>query len=201
MALPKWAVDFLKRQVWLRPLRLARLARRSWRERPDWSPLYGDGQAGGRKGKGAPRVLIGTSVGLHLAVSNADSLFAAALLARGAEVEVLLCDGALPACMACEANWYPDLDRFVSHGASDLCQACFPPAEKMFAAMPVTLRRYSDFITAEDRAWAQELASACRSRRPRTTSRTGCRSASMRAPARCGSWRAATWRATASASR
>jgi hypothetical protein len=103
-------------------------------------------------------VLIGTSVGLHLAVNAADSLFAAALLTRGANVDVLLCDAAVPACLACESNWFPDLHRFVSEGARDLCKACFEPARRMFDDLPVTVRRYSDFLTDEDRTWAKDLA-------------------------------------------
>jgi hypothetical protein len=159
MALSRTAKEFLKRQNWFRPVRLARLGLRARQRRPDWSRLL---PARDREslaaGENAPRVLIGTSVGLHLAANAADSLFAAALLARGAKVDVLLCDAAVPACMACESNWFPDLERFVATGARDLCKACFAPAERMFGALPVTVRRYSDFLTDEDRDWARGIA-------------------------------------------
>jgi Capsule polysaccharide biosynthesis protein len=151
--------EFLKRQTWFRPVRLARLAWQARRDRPDWSRLLSAPErAGLAPSQDAPRVLIGTSVGLHLAVNAADSLFAAGLLARGAKVDVLLCDAAVPACLACDYNWFPDLDRFLSQGARDLCKSCFAPAERMFADLPVTLRRYSNFLTEEDRAWARSLA-------------------------------------------
>jgi hypothetical protein len=159
MALPGAAKEFLKRQNWFRPVRLAQLALRARRRRPDWARLLAAHErACLAPPVAAPRVLIGTSVGLHLAANAADSLFAAALLARGAKVDVLLCDAAVPACMACESNWFPDLNRFLAVGARDLCQACFAPAEQMFGALPVTVRRYSDFLTDEDRVWARDLA-------------------------------------------
>ena len=159
MALSGAAKEFLKRQTWFRPVRLAQLALRARRRRPDWSRLLpAPERASLAPPEAAPRVLIGTSVGLHLAANAADSLFAAALLARGVKVDVLLCDAAVPACMACESNWYPDLNRFLAVGARDLCRACFAPAERMFGALPVTVRRYSDFLTDEDRVWAKGLA-------------------------------------------
>jgi hypothetical protein len=159
MALSDAAKEFLKRQNWFRPARLAQLALRARRRRPDWSRLLpARERASLTPPEHAPRVLIGTSVGLHLAANAADSLFAAALLARGAKVDVLLCDAAVSACMACESNWFPDLDRFLAVGARDLCKACFAPAAQMFGALPVTVRRYSDFLTDEDRVWAKSLA-------------------------------------------
>lgn len=161
MSLSGATKDFFKRQNWFRPARLARLAWRARHERPDWSRLLPAGERASLAApEDAPRVLIGTSVGLHLAVNAADSLFAAALLARGARVDVLLCDAAVSACLACESNWFPDLDRFLSTGARDLCKACFAPAARMFGALPVTVRRYSDFLTDEDRTWATSLAAS-----------------------------------------
>jgi len=158
MALADATKEFFKRQTWFRPLRLARLALRARRERPDWSRLLpARARASLAPPENAPRVLIGTSVGLHLAANTADSLFAAALLARGAQVDVLLCDAAVSACMACESNWFPDLDRFVSNGARDLCKSCFAPAERMFAALPVTVRRYSEFLTGEDQDFFRRM--------------------------------------------
>jgi hypothetical protein len=159
MPLSATTKDFFKRQKWLRPARLARMAMRARLQRPDWSKLLpANERARLAPPQAAPRILIGTSVGLHLAVSTADSLFAAALLARGASVDVLLCDAAVPACLACESNWFPDLDRFVAHGARDLCASCFEPAKRMFEGLPVTVRRFSDFLTNQDRAWAKSLA-------------------------------------------
>ena len=159
MPLLRRALDRLKRRRLFRPLRLANLTRRSRLQRPDWSRLLTDSERASLKPRDdAPRVLISTSVGLHLVANAADSAFAAALLARGAAIDVLLCDAAVPACQAGEANWFPDLSRFAANGVRDMCAGCFAPAAKMFSDLPVRVRRYSEFLTDEDRAWAKSLA-------------------------------------------
>ena len=56
------------------------------------------------------RVLIPTCVGGHIAMTHVESVLAVALTLRGADVEFLLCDGALPACVACEVGYLPDDD-------------------------------------------------------------------------------------------
>ena len=151
--------QYLKRQAWFRPIRFANLARRSRRRRPDWSQLLGaDERAALVPPTDGQRVLIATSVGLHLAVSAADSVFAAALLARGAQVDVLLCDAAVPACMAGEMNWYPRPERFVEVGVREFCDACIGPALRMLDPLPVRVRRYSEFLTDDDREWAATVA-------------------------------------------
>jgi hypothetical protein len=98
-------------------------------------------------------------VGGHFAITSVESLLAAALTLRGADVQILLCDAALPACMACEISWYPRLQLFLEAGPSrDLCRSCFGPARRMFQSMGLRVRSYSDFLEPEDRERAQELA-------------------------------------------
>lgn len=157
---------FLKRQPWMRRLRLANIERRTLTAGyPRWSDLLGSDTealaARVRAARGGPRVLVATSVGAHLPAATLDSLLAVALTLRGAEVHILLCDSALPACMRCEADLYPDQARFVETGPTrDLCKVCFDPAADMFSRLGFTVHTYSGFLTTQDERWvANEAAS------------------------------------------
>src|ERR1700752_2271093 len=142
---------------------LARKVMRWWRAGhrgyPRWKELLGANVL--RTYPARPpvkRVLVATSVGAYLPGAGLESLVAAALAVRGASVDALLCDGALPACSDCLISWYPRLERFVTRGPqADLCSTCFPPAEKMYRALGIPVHRYSTFVSAEDRVEAERL--------------------------------------------
>jgi hypothetical protein len=147
--------------------RATRLARRWYHARrgayPDWSTVLAAEPAlwesARRAARGGPRVLLATSIGSYAHATTLESALAAALTFRGAEMHVLLCDSALPACAECEASFYPRLERFVAHGPStDLCRDCTWPSERVFRQLGVTVHRYSDWLTADDRADARQVA-------------------------------------------
>ncbi len=92
--------NYLKRQLWFRPIRLARLAYTARTNgHPDWTPILAQDPDGWerslRAAKHGPKVLIPTSVGGHFAVTPMESSLAVALTLRGADVHVLLCDAVL----------------------------------------------------------------------------------------------------------
>jgi len=149
--------------------RATRLARRWYHARfeayPDWrTPLSADRglwEAARDAARGGPRVLMATSVGSYAHAMTLESVVAAALTFRGAEVHVLLCDGALTACAECESSLYPNLSKFVEYGPSrDLCTDCMWPAERVYAELGLKVHRYSDWLTPEDRAQARRTASS-----------------------------------------
>ena len=151
-------------QLW----RATRLARRWYHARagapiPDWRQLIAADserwQSARAAAAGGPRVLMATAIGSYAHAVTLESALAAALTFRGAEVHVLLCDGAMTACAECEASLYPELARFVEHGPSrDLCRDCQWPAERVYAQLGLKVHRYSDWLTAEDRAEARRIA-------------------------------------------
>ena len=105
-------------------------------------------------------MLFATSIGSYAHAMTLESALAAALTFRGAEVHVLLCDGAMTACAECEASLYPSIAKFVTHGPSrDLCGDCVWPAERVYARLGLKVHRYSEWLTAEDRATARRIAS------------------------------------------
>jgi hypothetical protein len=159
----------LKQWPVARPIRLLNLELRNrWRGLPDWSAVRGRARQRWREAlarANGPKVLLATSVGSHITGNILDSVLAVALTLRGAEAHALLCDGALPACMACEKNWWPDHEHFVDHGPSrTLCGPCYRPARDMWAGLGVPLHLLGRHVTEADRdaAWkvARELPEA-----------------------------------------
>lgn len=146
-----------------RRARLLARRRRLLSEQPDWSTILAPERAAWNEvvaaARGGPRVLMATSVGSHLAGTSLESAIAAALTLRGAEVDVLLCDAALPACLAADVTWYPNRDLFVRHGPSrDLCRGCFESGEHVFRSLGLRVRRYGEHLMSRDREQAARLA-------------------------------------------
>jgi hypothetical protein len=150
-------------QLW----RATRLARRWYHARagayPDWRQLIAADSQHWRTARadavGGPRVLFATAIGSYAHGVTLESALAVALTFRGADVHVLLCDGAMPACAECEASLYPNVARFVEQGPSrDLCRDCQWPAERVYAQLGLTVHRYGNWLTADDRAEARRIA-------------------------------------------
>ena len=152
-------------QLW----RATRLARRWYHARagayPDWQQLIAADSARWQSARAAaangPRVLFATAIGSYAHAVTLESALAAALTFRGANVHVLLCDGAMTACAECEASLYPNVARFAEHGpARDLCRDCQWPAERVYQQLGLTIHRYGDWLTTDDRAQARRLATS-----------------------------------------
>jgi hypothetical protein len=147
--------------------RTSRLLRRWYYARfgayPDWRAVL-DGeralwQSAQASAQGGPRVLMATAIGSYAHAMTLESVVAAALTFRGAEVHVLLCDGVMTACAECEASLYPDIATFAERGpGGDLCRDCTWPAERVYSHLGLKVHRYSDWLTAEERAEARRLA-------------------------------------------
>ena len=161
----------LRAQPWMQPIRLANLKRRQrsglfpdWRAilQDDW-PRFEALRDAARTDADAPRVLIATSVGMHAASSIFDSYLGVALTARGAHCDVALCDAVLPACLAADFTWYPNVEDFAKRGSrDDLCTACLAPAEKLFGAegLGFKVHRYGELLSEADRARARAIANS-----------------------------------------
>jgi hypothetical protein len=146
-----------------RRARLLARRRRLANDQPDWASILGPDRAEWNRivaaARGGQRVLIATSVGSHLAGTSLESVLAAALTLRGAEVDVLLCDSALPACLAADVTWYPDRQQFARHGPSrDLCHGCFDSGAATYRGLGLRVRTYGEQLTAPDRDLAARIA-------------------------------------------
>jgi hypothetical protein len=146
-----------------RHARLLARRRRLATEQPDWTAIIGPERPAWDQAvaaaRGGPRVLMATSVGSHLAGTSLESALAAALTLRGAEVDVLLCDSMLPACLAADVTWYPNQSQFARHGPSkDLCRGCFESGAAVFRALGIRVRTYGEYLANDDRKLAASLA-------------------------------------------
>lgn len=127
---------------WNRFLRPYRAEWRALRDKPD----------------GARRVLIAGWVGADAACATLEGLLTAALNLRGAQVDVLLCDSALPACLYCSLGSVGP--RFAERGPQDrLCNDCSRKGQYYYEGLNVSTLRVTDFLSPEDRARARSIAS------------------------------------------
>jgi hypothetical protein len=137
---------------------------RHTRKQPVWDTLLKQDRdfwdAVLRESKKGRKILIATSVGSHLAGTTLESMLAVALTLRGADVHILLCDAVLPACLACSSDIYPDHGTFSKDGPAKDCRACFEPAYAMYKSLGLNVHRYSAFLSSEDIAKADEIATS-----------------------------------------
>lgn len=127
------------------------------RGRPRWSGV--EGAPVTPADRGGPRVLVATSVGGHLAGTTLESALAAALVLRGAQVETLLCDSALPACLECTTLRLGEGREMPVHGPGRLlCPGCFASGSATYGELGLTVHRYSSWLTADDRDRSRRLA-------------------------------------------
>lgn len=87
-----------------------------------------------------------------------ESLLGVALTARKARVEFMLCDGALPACMMCEVNWYSDVEAFAETGPADRCRSCYRPAAQMLGQAQLPVVTIGSQLSQQERDRARALA-------------------------------------------
>ncbi len=104
------------------------------------------------------RVLVATGTAGHLPSMTVESLLGVALSLRDAAVDFLLCDGALPACMMCEINWYSDVVSFGVQGPLDRCQSCYQPAAAMLKASAISHLGIGTQISENERKYARSFA-------------------------------------------
>ncbi|MGH7834030.1 MAG: glycosyltransferase, partial [Candidatus Binatia bacterium] len=109
--------------------------------------------------KDGPKVLIANCAGIDAHVTTVDSLLAVALTLRGADVHILLCDEALPACWISSSHRIPP-QEFVKAGPSrELCGKCFVPGSAVFRPLGLPVHRYGELLSRSDLQKAAELSS------------------------------------------
>jgi hypothetical protein len=110
--------------------------------------------------QGAPFVLMCSTVGAHGPVITHDSYLAAALLARGARVEALLCDGALPACELCTI-YNLAAERLETQGPQGShCGPCYQSGQSCYSSLGLPVHTYKAFLDpADDTEAAETVAS------------------------------------------
>lgn len=102
-----------------------------------------------------PKVLIATSLGGYDSGAYLESVLSIALTLRGADVHVLLCDEALPACQMAKLSRVAPAD--FARGER-YCSVCQSTGEGLFNPLDLPLHRYSSLIGTEERQSAATIA-------------------------------------------
>jgi hypothetical protein len=112
-----------------------------------------------RAARGGPKILIGTSTGGFGFATTAESLLAVALTLRGADVHLLLCDEALPACLFARYIGVADLGKFAEQGLPrSMCEKCFPCGSAAYRQLGLPVHHYGRLLTEKDRQIAADLS-------------------------------------------
>lgn len=111
-----------------------------------------------RRAKGL-RVLIATSMANYNHASVVERSLAVALTLRGARVEMLLCDRALPACQMTKLHGCePEL--LLAREDTPRCDKCEDDARRLFDALGLRVRRFSEYLSDADRERARSTAAS-----------------------------------------
>lgn len=133
-------------------------------DQPDWRPVLRASGGAWRQAiadaSGGPRVLIATAVGGHPPSTTVESLLAVALTLRGANVQMLLCDERLPACLRSHITAVSSDEQFAIDGPQgSTCIGCYVSGSAMYASLGLPVRTFSALVSAEESIRARALAS------------------------------------------
>jgi hypothetical protein len=132
-------------------------------DQPDWQPILRASAVEWRQAldtaRSGPRVLIPTAVGGHLPSTTLESLLAVALTLRGAEVQLVLCDEQLPACLRSHLTAVASEEAFIADGPqASSCIRCYSSGGAMYRTLGLPVRTFGALLTDRDRMEARELA-------------------------------------------
>ena len=106
------------------------------------------------------KILLGTDVGGHLNGTVLEAALGAALRMRGHGVDMLLCDGVLPACLEC-TYVQVEPDRMARSGPQgSLCSYCHRSGTRAVEGLDIRTHVFSALVTPADREEAHRIASA-----------------------------------------
>ncbi len=129
---------------------------------PNWSALVASRPDLWREATEAPvrrpRVLIATAIGAHRQFTIIETTLSLALTLRGASVDMLMCDAALPACLRAKVSQPVPADLAAGRIAEISCPSCVASARKVMSAPGVPLVELSKLITTEEAAEAAAVA-------------------------------------------
>jgi hypothetical protein len=101
--------------------------------------------------------LIATSSGGLLTSLVFESLLGVSLKSRGHDVEFLLCDGILSACIMCTYSNFDEED-YIKDGPKKICNSCFINAYNFFKPTKIKVRVLSDYLSDDDELTIKNLS-------------------------------------------
>tara|TARA_A100001015_G_C15034086_1_gene734954 strand:+ start:398 stop:2005 length:1608 start_codon:yes stop_codon:yes gene_type:complete len=101
------------------------------------------------------KILIATSTGGNKFATHFESLVSLALFIKGYDIEFLLCDGALKACLQAEFGQISK-NELIKNDMKKLCKSCFSEGFNAMKGLGFKINYYSDFIIKEDKKFILE---------------------------------------------
>ena len=131
---------------------------------PDWPSLIATdpelwAEALARR-EGGPRVLLATAIGGHPQFTVIESALAIALTLRGAKVDSLVCDAAVPACQRAKVSLPAPPDLVGRRIEKLVCAGCIGRARAVFNIPGLDRLEMSQFLKRRDREEAQAIAAS-----------------------------------------
>ena len=111
-----------------------------------------------RRAQRGSRVLIASSMGGYPLGTLLESTLAVALTLRGAKVDVLLCDGLLPACQLTEIQKVSPLD-LADTDSQPRCATCHPAGQSVFGPLGLTIHWFGKLLDRGQMEIAERIAS------------------------------------------
>ena len=89
------------------------------------------------------KILIATNTGGQNFATEVECLFSLALYLKGYEVEFLLCDGSMNACLIAQHNTISE-DEIINSGMKKICSTCLSYGKRAFSETGFKINYYSD---------------------------------------------------------
>lgn len=105
-----------------------------------------------------PRYLFATSMANYNHASVVERILAIALTLRGARVNFLLCDSALPCCQMTKIHGCAP-KVLLQGSATPRCKVCVQEAQRLFVPLGLPVLWFGDYLSAEDDAEARRISS------------------------------------------
>lgn len=133
-------------------------------ELPDWAKVIATDPArwarAKREAESGPNILMGTAIGGHTQFTVFESALNMALTLRGAEVDTLICDGALPACQRTKITSIAP-KKLANYEIRELiCPGCHASAKAVFDTTDLPQITLGSLLDDADRARAKDISDA-----------------------------------------
>ena len=112
-----------------------------------------------KKASNGQKILIATSMGCYDHAIIVESLLAVALTIRGANVDILLCDRAIPCCQMTKIfNVSPE--NLLARSDTPRCDNCVKKGTSAFKPLGIPIHWFNHMIRPEDSLKAEEVSSS-----------------------------------------
>ncbi|MBP3128262.1 capsule biosynthesis protein [Thalassospira sp. ER-Se-21-Dark] len=130
---------------------------------PNWESIIGSDSelwnASLQSSADGKRVLMASAIGGHPQFTVLESSLNAALVLRGANVDVMLCDAAMPACQRAKVASIKPSDMIDGKLKDVFCSGCVATGNAVFSAPGIPRIKMSDWISDAEREEAKTLCS------------------------------------------